>query len=511
MNEVSMGEREELYELKKKLREALGACFVGEDLTSRPTGVADQILKDTKHRGFWCIGPNRSGKTSVVAREIAWWFLDAHPYKPRPKEWGSKPITIIIAGRSNSILEAELWEKKLKPLLPDGTYGRPKRKGGVLNMIVNPENGNRMIFCSHNDSATARKRVEGYSAEIVWLDEMPEDMSFITELIFRVISSGQVSLENKVYGYFYASFTPLVVSEDIRVMVDSAKFPFKKFMLLLEDNPTFKGWTSEALDDLIRPLCASEVEFETRRRGKWFYKSDRVFYGYHPDLNRTELSFEYLPNLHHVVSVDPAASGKVGITVWVKDPSPLFKKRWWCVSSHIIQGEAASKLVRKIEDEIIMGKNILAGGRICDCSPSGFYKEAEVQNIEYSPIFNKAGNKDNSIEEFNNALLAGHIMIADTAETEDLHRELLKAKRTEEGNIVKATKLHLTDSGRYFWEYKPGIPDVATVYDDYMHQMKQESLRRREEEFKQEQIRMKLNRSRTQLKLPRSSSARFRR
>jgi hypothetical protein len=170
----------ELLKARKALAEKLNNAYVAADINSRPKGVALEIQREQEIRGFWIIAANRSGKTSCGAREVAWHFLGTHPYKKRLPEWGDQPLFIIVAGRTNQLIEEELWNNKLKPLLPPGSYDVAKRDKDGIKLLVNPNNGNRIMFLSHNDAGTARERIQGYTAHVVWLDECPDDSSYIS-------------------------------------------------------------------------------------------------------------------------------------------------------------------------------------------------------------------------------------------------------------------------------------------------------------------------------------------
>src|SRR6478736_1168147 len=193
----------QLQKQRAQLAEKMQHAYVGSDLNSKAQGVALEMMKEQSIRGFWVVAANRSGKTSFGAREVAYWFLETHPYKKRLPEWGQNPLFIIVAGRTNQIIEEELWKNKLQPLLPPDSYEIAKRDKDGIKLLVNPKNGNRIMFISHNDAANARERIQGYTANVVWLDECPDDASFISELILRVSATGKVEPGMALSGYFY--------------------------------------------------------------------------------------------------------------------------------------------------------------------------------------------------------------------------------------------------------------------------------------------------------------------
>lgn len=472
--------RVELAKLRKEGSAKLLSCFVPTDLESRPRGNSLAIVTDTEHRGHWVIGANRSGKTATGARETAWWFLGAHPFKQRLPEWGDQPLLILMAGRTAQIITEEIWANKLKPLLPPGSYKPPQKEGAFIKSVEHISNGNRIIFMSHNHAERAREKVQGFTAHVVWLDEMPDDESFLSELLLRVSATGKVEPGMTLSGYFYATFTPLVENAAIQRIVDECKFPFIKRILTLEDNPIFEGWSTAQLDDLIRSKCQDEVEFQARRHGAWYFSSERVFRGYDPLKNRLPLPFPYSPTLQHCVVVDPAASGKVGLTLWCKHPS---HKAWWCVKGITLDGNAASLLVKEIEEKHLAGVRLPKGSRVCDSSPSGFYKEARVQGIDYVPIKDKIDKKLESIENVNVAWNNCDLMVVKSAATEAIHVEMLQAKwKNTEKEIVNSHKYHCADTVRYFWMKRPKEEQETVVYESIYHAMKQSQL---EEEKKQ--------------------------
>ena len=468
-------DRLELIKLRALTASKLLSCFVATDLNSKPAGQSKLIITDTEHRGHWIIGANRSGKTSVGAREFAWWFLGTHPFKQRLPEWGEAPLLMLMVGRTSQLITEEIWANKLKPLLPPGSYKTPQKDGAFLKSVEHATNGNRILFLSHHDAKNAREKIQGFTAHVVWLDEMPDDSSFLSELILRVSASGKVEPGMTLSGYFYATFTPLVENENIKRIVDECAFPFKKWKLTLEDNPIFAGWNSSQLDDMIMALSGDDIEYRARRFGDWYYSSERVVRGYDPIRNRAPLPFPYSPNLQHALIVDPAASGKVGCTLWVLEPNPaLAAPRWWCIRAVTLDGAAASLLVPQVEMNVVRGVRIGHRSRICDSSPSGFYKEAKLQGFEYVPVMDKGDTKLNSIEHINVAFFNRELMLVDSKDTDELHIENLQAKwKTDEKAIVNSHKYHCLDTTRYFWMKKPVVEKIEREYEDNYHALKQ--------------------------------------
>lgn len=390
-----------------------------------------------------------SGKTQLGSREIAWWFQESHPFKKRRKEWGTGPLQILVMAQTDKNAENEIWNNKLKKFLIPGEY-KEVRAGNSLQRVENLKNGNVIIFFSHHNAAQARKAVQGFTAHIVWVDEMPESSMLISELVMRTVTCN---------GYFYATFTPLVENEDIRKMVDTKSPKSIKYKLTLFDNPGI----SERLEEIVEQIKATvstKAELNARLYGDWYYSKLKVF-SFDKSRDVTTLPDSYSRVWRHVVAVDPAASGDAGLTVWAEDPSTLV---WYCVMSELVAGDASFEQVEIIEDKIA-GLNVVR--RVCDCNPAGFYKEANSKRrrLKYMPVKEKKDNKDLWIDDFNTALVQGRIKLTSGAAL--LQDELLACKRSEEtGKIVGESKYHTADSARYFWQLVPKAetpPEIVNV------------------------------------------------
>ena len=314
--------------------------------------------------------------------------------------------------------------------------------GNSLARVIHKKTGNRIIFQSHvHGSDDVREKAQGFTAQVVWLDEMPRDARLVTELVTRTLSNG---------GFLYCTFTPLVRNDSIRRMVEAAKrgdVPKARVeTLLLLDNPLYEGREDEIATQ-IRAMCVSEEEYRARMYGEWYYGSDRVF-SYSSANNYCPQPPNYEYSWRHVVVVDPSASGLTGLSVWAENPD---NNQWYCVKAKYLKGEAAYILVNNVEKEIA-GYNVWE--RIADCNPAGFYKEALRRNITYVPMADKKDRKLLMIDKMNELMLEQKVWI--TPQAEVLEEELNSCSWDEDGvRIVKESKYHTADTMRYFCDRIP--------------------------------------------------------
>lgn len=425
----------ELQELRNEWREHLSLAFDSNDLTSRPTPTQMKIIKDSKHNIHYVLGSNQSGKSQLGARIVSWFFENSHPYIKRPEKWGDGPITILMVGRVGEQMESELWNKKIKPFLKEGTY-KEIRPNGNLSRIENLENGNVIIFISHHDAKAAREKAQGYVAHVVWLDEMPNKVGILNELRMRVVRMG---------GFMYCTFTPLIKNLEIKKMVDSSSKRAKKWFMSALDNPYVED--KEELIAEYRATSASEAEFRARMYGEWM-STDSAVFSYDSELHFKNPE-EYDPMVWpHILVVDPAVSGLAGVSVFAREPS---KDVWYNVLAKKLKGSAFSRLVPEIED-MVSKFNIIR--RICDCNPSGFYAEANKMGLNYIPVSDKS-DKENSIDDTNSALADNTVYM--TGNSNELVDELVACERSEINpeKIINASSFHTADTLRYFVRMKP--------------------------------------------------------
>lgn len=432
--------KDELAELlDERHRLELNECLDAFDVTSRPTSAQQAFLEGIhKWAVRWAVCSNRSGKTAVGGRECAWIFQDNHPTFKRPKEWGTAPLTMIVMGRVGEQIESEIWAKKIEPFLKPGSY-KPVRSGNALQRVINLENGNVIIFLSHHHAEEAREKAQAFTAQWVWVDEMPGSARLISELVMRTVTSG---------GRFIGTFTPLVRNIEIKRQVDNADgVVAQRFNFLLADNPAFADRLDFILKQ-IRDISTSEAEYRCRVFGEWMAPGTAV-YKYDEDRHWKVLPTYYNKMWRHVVVVDPAASGQAGLAVFAEDP---IVKLWYCTKAKYIKGDAAYVLVQQVEDEV---KSLNVVRRVCDSNPSGYYKEALRQQITYIPVMDKQYKKDEFIEAVNTALAQDNIAFAPGSDT--LAEELVAAAWSETGElrIIGGSRFHTADCLQYFLKNKP--------------------------------------------------------
>jgi len=347
---------------------------------SKPTEQQLKILKSiSKYQTRWTLGGNQSGKSQLGGRDLSWVLTDKHPYFRKPEEWGTEALSVLVMGRLSTQVEEELWNKKLKPFFSPGTY-KEVRTGNVLQK-VKFTNGNIILFFSHHAPEEAREKVQSFVLHYIWLDEMPDSIKLIEELQRRLQAKR---------GRMLATFTPKIRNEEIRKLVDTASLTAKKFKLHMLSNPIYKGREHEILDQI---KTFPDNYKKTILEGDW-YVGDSAVYEFNREFHVKLLPISYSRSWRHVLSVDPAASGQVGLTLWAEDP---VNATWYCVKALYMKGQAATDLDNSIELEI---ENYRIVRRISDPHEVWFIKEAEKRRHYYIGVYKKTERKNELIKGF---------------------------------------------------------------------------------------------------------------
>lgn len=386
------------------------------------------------YRTKYVLGANRTGKTQVGARHVAWFFEGVHPYFKRPPEWSDGPITILVVGAKGETIESELWEKKIKRYLAPGTY-KEVRVSQALQKIINTENGNRILFQSHHNPHQASKDIQGHTAQVVWLDELPSSSKLFNELRLRVLIDG---------GIFIATFTPMLRNDEIKEIVEHATPPYsKKYLLKMFDNPLLAGREEEVTAEYAH---LPEAERRSRMEGEWFSGGSRIikipdsFYVSNPE--------GYSPWWPHVESDDPACGGgKFGFLLLAEKPGTGV---WWAIRDEYWTGDAPSSLIDKCEQET---RTVNLTRLIADPAEAWFIKEA-AKRKRYYFWPDKNNRKTAMIAGLQQALRDGRLKIAPWCK--NLLKELTYAEWNEDESDIKGmTHYHLTHAAMYFCDLMP--------------------------------------------------------
>lgn len=422
------------------------------NLESRPTASQQDVITDFgKIRTQWIVAATQSGKSQTCSRIISWMLTETHPTWKRPQEWFDEPLLILVAGRTGKQIEESLLPK-LESYLKRGTY-KVVRIGNIAQRLE-LDNGNRVVFQSLENPNMARERIQSYVAHAVWVDEMPPTAFIIDELQRRLQARS---------GYFLASFTPLVVSDDIRKMVDAAAPPFsKKYKFTMFDNPLYAD-PAKREEILVSMANIPESVRNTRLYGEWSLNDEAVYYFDYDSM--VEFPENYSSLWRHVESVDPALKSALGYTMWAENPN---SKTWYCIQSTYVTGiYVPTELVKHVRS-LSEGKNVVR--RIADPHEVWYIQTAASMGIHYMGVHKKNERKNELIKQLQECL-GRRIRLAPSSV--DLVSELQECRWSDraEGKIVNSSSYHLLDSAQYFCDNIPQAEKVITSssWDEYLY------------------------------------------
>lgn len=404
-------------------------CYDPFNLQSRPTEQQEGILRDiAKVRHRYVMGGNQSGKSQLGGRECAWVFTETHPYWERPKEWGAEPLTMMVIGRTTAQYR-ELWEKKIRPFLAADEY-KEYNSGTILERVVNPKNGNTILFFSHHAPDEAREKVQSFVAHWVWLDEMPKSWRLLEELHKRTMSKR---------APFLATFTPKAVNSEIRHHIESPNALHKAYRLHTLANPIFKD-PARQREIVEEHKNYSDALRATVLLGDW-YGGDLAVYDFRPE--HIEAPVGYSPAWRHIEVIDPAASGTAGLILLAEDPRSW---KWYVVMAEYIEGAAATDLLTIVEQKT-RGYNVAR--RVCDPHEVWYMKEAARQGRIYQGVYKKSERKKELIKNVQEALLKTRLKVTPWCDALVDEFNTCQWSETVADKIVGASRFHLLDCVQY--------------------------------------------------------------
>jgi phage terminase large subunit-like protein len=386
------------------------------------------------------VAANQTGKSASGAREIAWLFENKHPYWDTEEHFPNTSLLMLVIGRVGPMVEEELWNRKIRPLLTPDCY-KKHTAGGVLQKVVHKENGNTIIFMSHHNINEAREKAQGYVAHYVWLDEMPSSVSFLAELETRLIANR---------GRLLATFTPLLRNREIKEKIEALAAPIgKRYKWAMLDNPIYKGREAELLQQYAG---LPEDERNARLFGEWF-RGGRGVYNFDPE-KQCEDPAGYHPSWPHLLVVDPAGSGKAGVALIAHKPGT---ESWYVVRTLYLKGAAASDLLDEL-DKLTEGYNIMR--RISDPHETWFIKEALKRKQYYLGVEKKRDRKVELIKNLQEALNTGKLKITTWVPEALAEIESCMWDENKDDKIIGASRFHVLDCLQYGVDRIPTIKEI---------------------------------------------------
>jgi len=409
----------------------------------------DVLSKKYKH--YYLRSGNQASKTSSIVKLIACFFKDEKfpdglPSWVRPKEWGSGPLTFVVACKSNRQID-DIWNR-IEGFLEHDEF-KPHRPSGSLQSVTHKVNGNRIFFVPYDNPTQANERLAGYTAHLAWVDEMPS-YQIIAQLHRRVQAKS---------GMFFLTATPEAPAPDVKRLIDNAQPPLAKlYRWPMRINPLYKS--EEKWQEILNSI--KDLPLEKQRAilyGDWLQGNYAVFNTFSYDRCVIEPP-NYSEGWRHVLGLDPAISSRFGYCLIAEDPNTA---RWYVVRAGYFEGLGGpSDYVRK-EQETFRNYRIVR--RIVDSANTWYLQEASGKGITYTTPWDKNRRRDDMIAQVNNRLGAD-LFIAPWASAE-LVDEITACQwsETESGKIVNSHKYHVLDALRYAVDQLPK-PDPAQMVPD---------------------------------------------
>lgn len=438
MNE-NVKQRQIAAALQRLEKLQLKACMNPLDPKSRPTSTQKEIFDEFGAIPTqWVIAGVRSGKTATAARLAAWVFEGYWEHLPNiGSEYKTKSKLMLFLGRTVKQLDEISWGA-VKKFLDPSIYKEKRTNEGVVS-VENTTNGNKILFVSMEQSRQCRERLQGYTADFIWVDEMPGSAQIITEAQSRCFTTN---------GKFIATFTPLINNPQIKTIVENSTPPYsKKYKLVMFDNPQFIN-NPELKERVIAEFAHHPPQLaRTYLYGEWSQGNNRVI-NWDPEYMQIPLPSTYHNGWVHVEGSDPAACSKHGLGIWAQDPETGY---WYLVRSEYIKENDLTQTILKVKG-ITEGYNIVK--RVCDSASAYYIQEARRHGLKYTIPYDKNNRRDEMLAKMNQSL--GVTVFIPPHNTEMID-EIIGCEYHEDGSgkIINSHKFHLLDQARYVIDCLP--------------------------------------------------------
>lgn len=440
-----------------------GNSFDAANPRSKPTKNQLEFFKGiTEYQTRVIRAGNRSGKTQSAGREVAWILNNNHPYFNREDKWDDRALTIMIVGQSKKMVDAEIWSTKIAPFLNLADWKISRSSAGI-EMAENKNTGDRIVFLSHADSSEKnRKNLQGYTAQYVWVDEMPSSAALFQEIQARSATDGM----------FVATFSPKFKSDSVRRVVDAIEPPYGytyRFSML--DNPILDKKKEMAKLEGYPVGYKNAVLY-----GDW-YVGDSQVYEWIPDMMVMDPE-GYTRAWPHVESVDPALKSKFGYTMWAQQPSTGV---WYLVRDEYIEKIYSPDDMVKEVIKRGQGYNIVR--RVCDPHEAWYIGQASKAGVRYTSPYDKNNRKSELIKGLQFALSRGKIKIASWALTFQEEVSSCQWSETAADKMINSSSYHTLDCSQYFVDCMPK-DNMEAVGLTWEEQLRQGNRERKKKELK---------------------------
>ena len=436
---------------------------------SKPTKQQQELFDDIGIKKYRIIrAGNQSGKSTVCAREMAWVATETHPTWTRPAEWGSGPLTLILAGQDRKSMEVELWGNKLCSYLEPSEW-KEVRQGASIAYAEHRITKNKILFLSHSDgSDKTRRHMQGYVAHYVWVDEMPMSIGVFEELQRRIQAKE---------GYMLCSFTPKVRNEALRRHIDDLCKTSQAglYRLNMLDNPLYKGRKKELAAELA---SLPEAYRKTVLYGDW-YTGDFAVYQWEDGMVQP-FPDTYHQSWRHVQAVDPALKSKMGHLIFAENP---MTNVWHLIEDQYIENiyhpeDILQECVKRSEKFRIVR-------RVTDVAP-WFQETASRKKFSYLIPFNKTQRKEELIKGLQAALSSGRLKVS--PHCTNFIEEITGCQWSETSDkIVNGQSYHCLDSAQYFVDLMPK-PEAGVMSSNWEADLRLQNNKRKEAKVAQQKM-----------------------
>lgn len=397
---------------------------------------------------------NRAAKTFSTMRDLAWKITRTHPYrqdynvfhihdkrmydKMDTEEFDirymkEKPQVHWIVGPTFDFVNATMWGKYLEKMIPPWFIKEIKYTNQRNIDLVVFKNGDTLKCKTYSQQETTKM---GFVVNNVVIDEMPDNVMTITELIVRTFDcDGCVTL----------GFTPLVENEDIRKYLDNscAMGTMILHSWTIMDNPHYKDNHERLKRVLAEYANMPETERNSRLGGEWYFNTPdkAVFEGMQPE----EVEDFSVPYTWRRVRVTDPATHVTGHTEYAEDPST---GEWYCTFAgefcwgHIVQAKDILIEIEKLRPY----PSFKYTDSIYDNAESWFYAEAKALGSDYRACILK--NREAAIMSIRNMVGSGRIKFFRRGAALAV-KQFREYKYGKEGKVVKRND-HCVDCVMYF-------------------------------------------------------------